>query len=336
MAKVLILSSQAEFSFDVWRHSTAILLKHSAELSGAGSGHSLTDDPKEADIILFAEMGGSGRFAETVRAHPYYKHFGEKCFLFDSADMAFPVLPGLYSSLTKSQYQRGYARTGFYLYLIENAFINARPCTGNERYLASFVGSKRTHPVREALFEFGRDDIFVRDTSTHSHQTTYYGSPAEREQFWAEYADTMADSQFSLCPRGCGPASIRLFESMKMGRACVILSDDWQPNDHVNWSDFSITIAERDAARVPEILERNAHRAAEMGECARRAWELRFSEKARFQYVVDLCIEIQRQTGNGRLTRRWRMLRQLANPKNLRWYLNTKKYLYNVNGKIYW
>ena len=67
-----------------------------------------------------------------------------------------------------------------------------------------------------------------------------------------------------------------------MGRACVILSDDWHPNDGVNWNSFSITVAERDASRIPEILDRNAHRAAEMGARARRVWEEQFSEQSRF------------------------------------------------------
>lgn len=335
MARVLIVSSWAQFPFDVWRHSTEFLLRHSAELDKFGQ-HSLTEDPAEADIILFAEMGTCGKFAEMVRGHSYYRRYREKCFLFDSGDFFFPIVSGIYASLTRKQYQLGYTRAGFYLYLMENAFITHRPYSGNEKYLASFVGSRKSHPVRDKLFELGREDISTIDTASYSSYTTYFGTPAEREQFWTEYADAMANAKFSLCPRGAGAGSIRLFESMKMGRACVIVSDAWQPNDFVNWSDFSIRVPERDVARVPEILEQNAHRATEMGAHARRAWEEHFSEQARFHQVVELCLDLQRRNGAGGLTSRLRALRQIANPRNVRWYLSSKKDLYRNTGKIYW
>lgn len=335
MAKVLLLSSNTDFAFDVWRHSSAFLLKHSAALDPFGV-HSLVEDPAEADIILFAEMGTCGKFTEMVRVHPGYRRFPEKSFVFDTGDVFFPTVPGLYASLTREQFELGHARTGFYLYLIENAFITRQPYTGNEKYLASFVGSRTTHPVREKLFQLSCNRIYVKDTSAYGAHTTYHGEPAERARFWQDYAESMADALFSLCPRGRGTGSIRLFESMKMGRACVIISDDWVPNEHVNWEDFSIRIAEREVARIPKILEREAHRAPQMGAQARRAWEEHFSERVRFHRVVELCLEIQRQGGNGRIKRWARTLRQTANPKNLRWYLNSKKDLYRNTGKLYW
>jgi Exostosin family len=335
MAKVLILSSVTGAQFDVWKHSTAFLLKHSAEIDRFGQ-HSLTDDPTEADIIVFAEMGNCGKFAEMVRAHPHYKRFREKCFLFDSTDFFYLLIPGVYASLTKDQYRLGYTRTGFYLYLIENAFIVPRPCTGREKYLASFVGSRLTHPVREKLFDLRRSDIYMKDTSSYGQHTTYHGEPAERARFWAEYADAIAEAKFSLCPRGRGAGSIRLFESMKMGRACVILSDAWQPNDHINWSEFSIFVAERDAPRIPEILDRYAERAAEMGARARQAWEGHFSERVRFHRVVELCLDLQKHGANARIASRLRLLSQIAKPRALRWYLSSKRDLYRNTGKIYW
>lgn len=335
MARVFIVSSNTGFPFQVWRHSTTFLLRHSAELGGLGE-HSLTDDPEEADLILFGEMGTSGQLAEVVRAHPHYRRFPEKCFVFDSGDDMLPTVPGVYASLSKAQYHLGYTRTGFYLYLIENAFITHRPSTGNEKYLASFVGSKRTHPVREALFGFGRDDIYAKDTSGYSQRMMFHGAPAERASFWAEYADSIAAAKFSLCPRGRGLGSIRLYESMKMGRACVILSDAWQPNDGIPWDEFSITVPENEAHRIPEILERNEHRAPEMGARARQAWEEHFSEQARFHYVVELCLDIQKKIHNGRLVRVSRLLRQAMNPKHFRRYWSSKANLYRNTGKIYW
>lgn len=335
MAKALILSSNIDTKLDVWKHSTAFLLRHSAELDTFGQ-HSTTEDPEQADIILFAEMGTCGSFAEVVRAHPYYRKFSSKCFLFDSGDTVFTIVPGIYASLPKNKYRADHTRTGFYLYLIENAFITPCPCTGTEKYLASFVGSQKTHPVREHLFRLGRDDIYVKDTSNYSSQITYYGEPAERARFWAEYADALANTKFSLCPRGRGAGSIRLFESMKMGRACVILSDAWQPNGGIHWDDFSIRVPERDVSHIPEILEQHEHRAVEMGVLARKAWEEYFSEKVRFHRVVELCLDMQKSGRSSRFANRMRLLRQVATPKNFRLYLSSKKDLYHNTGRIYW
>jgi hypothetical protein len=123
---------------------------------------------------------------------------------------------------------------------------------------------------------------------------------------------------------------------MKAGRACVILADDWVPNDYINWDEFSIRIAEKDVARLPEILDQHAHRASEMGVLARQVWEEHFSERTRFHRVVELCLEIQKQIDNGKFARLKRTLRQTANVKNLRWYMNSKIDLYRNTGKIYW
>jgi hypothetical protein len=149
MANVLVLSSAPPGKgFDPWKHSTALLLQASAEVDSFGQHH-LTSDPDAADIILFAEMGECGMFAERVRAHPYYRRFPEKCFLFDSGDSIWPVLPGIYASLTKERFRPEHTRPGFYLYVIENPFIINTPITGSEKYLASFIGSTKTHPMRK-------------------------------------------------------------------------------------------------------------------------------------------------------------------------------------------
>jgi len=333
MANVIVISSAGEGTFDPWRHGSTLLLRHSAELDVFGK-HKLVEDPERADIILFAEMGECGAFAERVRAHPFYVRFPEKCFLFDSGDSIFPILPGIYASLTQERYRPDHTRTGFYLYIIENAFITYRPPTGHEQLLASFVGSRITHPVREKLFAFNREDIFLKDTSAYSYKITYHGDPAGRERFWSEYAESIADARFSLCPRGRGASSVRLYESMRMGRACVIISDAWQPNDGVDWNSFSIRVPESEASRIPEILEQYADRAAEMGNRARTTWENWFSEKVRFHRMVELCLDIRRaQRGHGRI-RRFYHLRHI--PLNLRRYLSSKRDLYRNNGRIYW
>ena len=333
MAKAIVISSAPAGAFDPWKHGTTFLLRHSAELDVFGQ-HQLVEDPREADVIVFGEMGECGAFAERVRAHPFYRRFPEKCFLFDSGDSVFPIMPGIYASLMRQDYRRDHTRTGFYLYVIENPYIQHRPLTGAEPYLASFIGSGRTHPVRGQLFAIRRQDFLMKDTGLISYRMAYEADPLERPPFWAEYADGMASARFSLCPRGRGTGSVRLFESMKMGRACIILADSWPPNDGVDWDSFSIRIPEREAHRVPDIAEKYADQAAAMGRRARAEWENWFSEKVRFHRVVELCLDIQRTRGRFRRLERILHLRHI--PLHPRRYLSSKKWLYIRNGKIWW
>jgi hypothetical protein len=333
MAKVVVFSSAGERSFDPWKHGTTLLLRHSAELDVFGE-HKLVEDPEEADIILFGEMPGGGIFAERVRAHCWYRRFPEKCFLFESGDHFFPVMPGIYASLTHEYNWPDHTRTGFYLSVIENPFIRAEPLTGKEKYMASFVGSSTTHPLRQQILSLRRDDFLLKDTLATSYRMNYEADPRERAPFYLAYANAMASARFSLCPRGVGAASIRLFESMKMGRACVILSDAWHPNDGVDWASFSIRVPEADVFRIPQILEEHADRAAEMGLRARAEWEKWFSEKVRFHRVVELCLDIRRaRRSSGRARRIFDLRHILLHP---RMYLRSKRILYRSDHRLYW
>jgi hypothetical protein len=334
MARVRILSSAEDVTFDPWRHGTSLLLKHSAEVDTFGE-HQLVEDPAEADLILFAEMGECGTFAERVRAHPYFRRFRSKCFLFDGlGDITYPLLPGVFCSLRKDFYRPDHARTGFYMSVIQNAYINFRQPTGREKYLASFVGSSETHPMRRALFSFQRDDIYVADTSGVSGHMMYHGVPTERAKFWSDYADTLANSRFSLCPRGRAPNSIRLYESMKMGRACVILSDEWPPNDGVDWDSCSLRVPEADVGRLPDLLDQYADRSVEMGRNARREWEKWFSPQVAFHRIVEQCLEIASLRGPYSVVRSF--AHYLPIVKHPRLYLSSKRNLYRNNHRIYW
>ena len=67
-----------------------------------------------------------------------------------------------------------------------------------------------------------------------------------------------------------------------MGRACIILSDEWVPNEGVDWEPFSIRVPKADVAGVPDLLDGLRHRTKKMGEHARQEWEKWFSEKYDF------------------------------------------------------
>ena len=336
MASIHLLSVDDDLlEYDENKHYAVRSLRASAA-KDRYKVHSLTENDERADIILFIAMGTCGDFAERVRAHPVYRKYPEKCFLFDSADYARPILPGIYPSLRKKYYSPEHTRTGFFL-APENPLVVHRPVSGGEKYIAAFAGSVNTHPVREGILHYQRPDISVFDSTKESYQIRYHGSQDEKWQFWKRYADSLADALFSLCPRGRGPGSIRLFDSMKMGRACVILSDEWVPNQGVDWESFAIFVPEKDVAAIPSILEDMAPRAKEMGARARSEWEKWFSEEVRFHHTTELCLDmLSKRNLHGVLRRIYHLRHIVASPSDMRRYMMSKKNLYKNYGRVFW
>jgi hypothetical protein len=316
-----------------WQEGAYDLFIESAHLDRFGT-HTLSDDPEDADLIVFAEVGSHGLFAERVRHHPYVKRFRNKSFIFDSGDYALPLLPGLYASLRKKYFDPARTRAGYWSRIDENPYIDSRPLEANCRYIASFIGSVETHPVRAEFLKFPRDLFLIEDTSSFAYNIIYSGEMEDRHWIWARFADGLASAAFALCPRGRGVGSIRLLEAMKMGRVPVILSDEWVYPDRVDWQACSITVPEKDAAHIPEILDQYLDRAVEMGRRAREEWEKYYSPSVRFHWLVEDCLAMlgARHTPEaiaGRLV--WR---HLFNYKTFRIYLSSKRMIYQETGKI--
>jgi len=90
-------------------------------------------------------------------------------------------------------------------------------------YTFSFVGSFLTHPVRRRIAEYlrGRKDCLVVDTG----QWHFEGAQEKQQNNSRNYSEVLGDTKYSLCPRGTGPSTIRIWESMAMGAKPIILSD---------------------------------------------------------------------------------------------------------------
>jgi hypothetical protein len=340
LAKVLLHSVVLDDpAGDPWNLSVYKLFAESARSDIFGV-HTLTEDPTEADVIIFAEHAGHGLFAEAVRNHPFVKQFGEKCFLFDAGDHALPFLPGLYASLRKQYHTPSRTRTGYYLRGDRNTYIDFRAIEHEPRYTGVFVGQMESHPVRSALIDLPRDRFLIEDTSRdknplHAFFLHIYGAEEQgRNGMWSHYADAMASGAFSLCPRGLGPGSVRLFESMRMGRCPVILSDEWVVPMRVDWPACSIIVAEKDVGRLPEILEPMLDRAAEMGLRARQEWEKFYAPNVRFHWLAEDCLELLRLRRVREAVAGRKVWLHLFNKRNLLLYLTSKRQYFEKSGKI--
>lgn len=286
-------------------------MERSAENDAFGE-HRVTGDPAQADIILYVENCDPIQHYLEVRDDAYYEAFPEKCFLFSRYDHPLPILPGVYTSIPKRWHRTQRTRSGPYLNAFDHDFIAPAPRTQDRDLLYSFVGKKSTHPVRSHLFALEHPHQFLFDTDPYWP----YGELPDDQQakLQHQYVDVAHRSQFILCPRGRGASSIRLFESLRMGRAPVIISDQWVPPNGPDWYAFSVRVAEKHVHRLPDLLAARAHESETMGLRAREAWENWFAERAVFHRVVNWCLEIKDERELPERILRFSVLPQLFHP----------------------
>jgi len=111
------------------------------------------------------------------------------------------------------------------------------------KYYATFVGSLKTHPVREQMAQF-------------KDREGWYIAPSQSVD---QFRFLMDNSRYALCPRGYGPTSYRIFEAIQMGCIPVYVGDDfWLPYQDwmgFDWSEFCVLVKTEDVASLPEILD---------------------------------------------------------------------------------
>jgi hypothetical protein len=289
-------------------HDQWLRLRQFAEQDAVGR-HRLIEDREDADIIL-SVFNTDPRYAPLA--------WDERRFAYSHDDLAFPVHPGIYPSLTPWNAHPVFARSGpFFLRPPEETGQDSRLRPG--RYLFSFVGAARTSPIRQQILALQQPRGLVRDSSQDEAykggqpQTTY-------QRFRRSYQTILAESLFVLCPRGVGASSWRLFETMRAGRAPVVISDTWVPPAGVPWEEFSVRIAEREIGQIPARLEALEEHAPAMGARAREVWDQHFSEMRIFDWLIEQIAAMQQARAamqvDGRF-RAWRM-RKMVDRRNLR------------------
>ncbi|CAN5155472.1 hypothetical protein BH20VER2_BH20VER2_16400 [soil metagenome] len=323
MARVLLLSTTPPGPGADEQLAPLRALQQSATCDRHGV-HSLADNPETADVILFVEAYGAGWYFESVRRHPITRRHREKCFLFCANTLVIPFLPGIYTGIDRRWTSRR-TISGFYVGAPENEFATCTPPHAELPYLFSFVGSTGNAAVRGAIARLSHPRGLVLDsTADYARVLERSMSPQERSDYHRRYAEITQQSKFVLCPRGLSVSSIRLFETMQMGRVPVILSDDWGEPPGPLWEEFSVRVPEQDCARLPQILEAREHEAFEMGKRARQEWLQWFSEESAFHTVAEWCLSLQEQRTVPERFARWPVYLQYLRPFHFRRALGMK------------
>jgi hypothetical protein len=213
---------------------------------------------------------------------------GGRLYLFSQFDEGVFWAPGVFVAATVES--PPHVAGGFYIHPDHygpdgpGAMIDeADP--GEPNLLWSFVGRADTASVRSTLLSLHDERSIARESSTP------WGMPErERERRQADYVTTLLRSKFVACPRGHSPSTHRLFETMRAGRAPVVLSDAWRPPPLVDWDACCIRIPEIDARHVPAILREREDDAEDIGRRARDVWEQRFSPRGMVHQLVESCL----------------------------------------------
>jgi hypothetical protein len=113
----------------------------------------------------------------------------------------------------------------------------------------SFVGSV-THQIRKKMYDQLKTNSNYKILTKLSW--TFEISKYEMETF----IGTASRSVFSLCPRGYGKSSYRLYEVMQLGSIPVCIYDqEWFPfSGELDWDDFCIRVPEDQIPGIDDIL----------------------------------------------------------------------------------
>jgi hypothetical protein len=280
--------------------------------------HALTDDPDTADLIIFVEFYGGGWYFDRIRAHPLVRRYRAKCFLFCANPFVIPLLPGVYTGVEK-RWASSRTRPGFYLGRPHSDFTTYTSPRHDLPYLFSFMGSVRNAPIRKKLSTLSHPRSFFQNTTEEfDHILHRTMDRRDRLDYERRYAELTKASKFVLCPRGLSASSIRLFETMRMGRVPVILSDGWVAPEGPRWEDFAIRVPEKEFGVLPRLLEEREPEAVEMGERARREWERWFSDEVLFHHLVELCLDIRNKRRIPEAVGRWTAYLQYLEPFHFR------------------
>ncbi len=237
------------------------------------------ETPQEAEAIIFCEDYDPSEliWAKSLRAHPWVRTYPELCYTINTEDQLIGFLSGVYCSLVRRDYDPRRHRTWQYPRTANPLVADVDPESlfpAAPTHLASFAGAAGQR-VRRRLFKSRRiasDGCFaLRETPRSQFNAECASREVERAR--EDYVSFIQDGKFSLCPRGYGPNTYRIQESMALGRAPVILSDDWVPPGRIPWSTCAIRVPERQVERLPEILAERENEWETLGRAARAAWE---------------------------------------------------------------
>jgi hypothetical protein len=129
--------------------------------------------------------------------------------------------------------------------LIPEKYLKAN---NKKEIFSSFVGSL-THPIRDLLF-----DLFKSDSDFYFNAKRW--APAITNRDLENFFEKTQQSKFTLCPRGYGKTSFRLYETFQLNSVPVYISDEfWLPfTNEIMWEDICVMVRSNQVPDLKKIL----------------------------------------------------------------------------------
>ena len=148
-------------------------------------------------------------------------------------------------------------------------------------YTYCFVGWD-CHPVRSAIFSVLSGSSVIKRERFH-----YNSRNKEKEE--QEYMDILAQSTFSLCPRGKAPSSMRFWESLRAGSIPILISDNVILPEY-DWNSCIFRLSEKQVLDNPSIINQawwqiNKQQRREMSKNCIKAYNHFFSLPSLYSYI---------------------------------------------------
>lgn len=205
-----------------------------------------------ADIIIVfnKHLTPVGRFDLRLLMSSYYQKHRDKILIYDETDVPLFVIPGLYVS-TNLTFMGAHILPVPYINLATYAFTKY-----NKQYRpikCSFWG-RDSHKVRSQLYAIDELGYSINNTSNHDFFNMNPDNQSNLLQHKISYCEILGSSMYSLCPRGYGTSSIRLYESIYAGCVPVIISDNYVPPFNVDWYRCALLVKESKVSDIVNIV----------------------------------------------------------------------------------
>ena len=188
--------------------------------------HPLVEDPEEADVVLVVDLHATEHdvFPTSLRRSRLPRSWRSKVRVWDQRDNGYYTHPGLYVAPAPRLVKKRRQKAAPYISTIAPVV----EATTEPDLLYSFIGT-RTYPVRGEIFGLNHPRAAVEETRGINFFTQSASGAARRLEAQNRHTELVGRSKFVLCPRGLGPSTFRLYETMSAGRVPVIISDRREP-----------------------------------------------------------------------------------------------------------
>jgi len=242
-----------------------------------------------ADALILHEPWAfrEWRYIDRLVADPVVGRFAYKVFTVNTDDAASGLLRGVYTCLRRSRFDPMLHAAVPFLDQ-PNADVAAMAGTPRPpaRLLATWRGNtKSNRKLRQGLIDRygGSPDFQVESTDSWLNH-----DPEEQRH----YVELLRSGKFSLCPGGWAPASMRIFESMALGVAPVLIADEFVEPKGPDWAAIALRVPEAELSSLQAHLESRADEHLAIGERAAQAWQAHFRYDRLMGYYADALLTL--------------------------------------------